>query len=86
MPQYRTIFETQKGEVEFGLTLREDDALSQIWDPLMDELIRKHAPLRGEGPPHAIWKNKILDVQQPLGPQGVQDGDTILIRCFYKNG
>jgi hypothetical protein len=87
MAQYKMIFDTTAGEQEFKLTLREDECLAEVFDPLMDELMRKGGgPLRGDGPPQVIHKNRVLDMGQPFPGQGVEDGEVLRVTCYFRNG
>lgn len=87
MAQYTVIFDSVAGEQEWKLNLSEDEALSEIFDPLMNEYRRKGgSPLRGDGPIQVIHKNRLLRMDQPFAAQQVVVGDTIRLTCYYRNG
>lgn len=91
MPKYRAIFDTvYNGEVRKTLTLNDEDVLSDVNVPLMENLKRMlpGAKLRGDQPLHVIHKrtNRSINLDRPLPVQGVDENDELLFTCWYENG
>ena len=87
MAKYQFYFETQSGEVNYGVQIEDHETLNDVLNDILNDLRDQHGHiLAGEGNPQVVAAGRILDWGVPLPQQGVKYNEVVRVSLMELNG